>query len=328
VSELLTAVDLRVAFARHTAVDGVTLAVRAGEMLALVGESGSGKTTTAHAMLGLLPRQAKTSAATLAFEGRPIAAMGARELRRLRRELQLIFQDPYESLDPRLRVIGAVEEPLVIHGLARSRTERRRIAEAALEQVGLVPAEVADRYPHELSGGQRQRVAIAAALILRPKVLVADEPVSMLDATFRSGVLRLLAELRDAGLGLLMITHDLSSAAEHADRIAVMYLGRVVEEGPAREVVSRPSHPYTQALLSAVPRADPRDATTALAGDVMLTTTAPEGCRFHPRCPFATPDCRRVDPALVEAEWDHSTACLRFPELRGDADRVSLRAER
>ena len=211
------------------AVDGVSFTVAEGEMLALVGESGCGKTTTAQSVLRLV----EPDAGTVRFRGRELTDLSNRALRPLRRQMQMIYQDPYESLDPRFRVRSTVEEPLLVHGVG-SRAERRRLVEEALVRAGLTPPELyVDRFPHELSGGQRQRVAIAASLVLDPELLVADEPVSMLDVSVRAGVLRLLDGLRQEGLGILMITHDLSTAAHFANRIAVMYLGRIVEEGPA-----------------------------------------------------------------------------------------------
>ena len=225
--------------------------------------------------------------------------------------MQIIYQDPYESLDPRFRVSTTVAEPLVIHGIG-SRSERRVAVAHALERVGLAPAELfVDRFPHELSGGQRQRVAIAASLVLEPELLVADEPVSMLDVSVRAGILAILDELRQRGLAVLMITHDLSTAARFADRICVMYLGRIVEDGPAREVIDRPRHPYTKALLSVVPRKDPRSRATAqiLRGETPNPIEVPPGCRFHPRCPIAIDACKTTDPELRGAHG-HRTACI------------------
>jgi peptide/nickel transport system ATP-binding protein len=242
--------------------------------------------------------------------------LGPRELRPLRRRIQVVYQDPYESLDPRFRVRAAVEEPLLIHGLGGSKADRSARVQDALGRVELSPPELyLDRYPHELSGGQRQRVAIAAALVLEPDVLVADEPVSMLDVSVRAGVLNVLDGLRQEGLAILMITHDLSTAARFAQRIAVMYLGRIVEEGRAASVVRNPQHPYTKALLSVVPRRDPRDRRRPqiLQGETPDAVAIPTGCRFHPRCPIAVEHCAVEDPVLarpVSAEAGHQAACL------------------
>ena len=292
------------------AVSGVSLTVARGEMVALVGESGCGKTTTAQAILRLV----RADSGTVSFDGENVTTLPQRDLRALRRRMQIIYQDPYESLDPRFRVATTVAEPLVIHSIG-SRSERQLAVEHALEQVGLAPAELfANRFPHELSGGQRQRVAIAASLVLGPDLLVADEPVSMLDVSVRAGILGILDELRDQGLAVLMITHDLSTAARFADRICVMYLGRIVEEGLARDVIEQPQHPYTKALLSVVPRRDPRHRAKVeiLKGETPNPIDVPAGCRFHPRCPVAIAACREVDPELRAAAGgrDHRAACI------------------
>jgi peptide/nickel transport system ATP-binding protein len=295
------------------AVEGVSFRLERGEMLALVGESGCGKTTTAHSVLRLV----EPDAGAIRFQGEDITHLSPRALRPVRKRMQIVYQDPYESLDPRFRVRATIEEPLEVHGIG-SRAERRQEVENALELAGLTPPDLfLDRFPHELSGGQRQRVAIAASLVLHPDLLVADEPVSMLDVSVRAGILGILDDLRQRGLGILMITHDLSTAARFADRIAVMYLGRIVEEGLASEVVHNPQHPYTRALLSVVPKRDPRDRTRPeiLRGETPDSIRIPPGCRFHPRCPIAIPDCKEIDPELrrpaAGRKPDHRAACIR-----------------
>jgi peptide/nickel transport system ATP-binding protein len=297
---------------RVHAVDEVSFSLKAGEMIALVGESGCGKTTTAHSILRLVD----IVSGSIELEGRDITRISQRELQPIRRTMQMIYQDPYESLDPRFRVRQAIEEPMLIHGIGGNRAERGQKVVEALQRAGLTPPEMyMQRFPHELSGGQRQRVAIAASLVLDPKLLVADEPVSMLDVSVRAGVLTLLDDLRSSGnMAVLMITHDLSTAAHFADRIAVMYLGRIVEEGPAREVVRNPQHPYTKALLSVVPKRDPRDRTTpqVLQGETPNPIDVPPGCRFHPRCPVAEERCKTIDPQLrpIPGSEDHRAACV------------------
>ena len=308
---LLTIEDLVVQYRQGRkkvvkAVDGVSLSVAAGEFVALVGESGCGKTTTAQTAMRMVP----ATSGTIRYRDRDITNATQRDMRPIRREMQIIFQDPYESLDPRFRVKDIVAEPLEIHGLD-NRDERVR---AAMERAGLTPADLyLERYPHELSGGQRQRVSIAAALALEPTMLLADEPVSMLDVSVRAGILGLLDELRTSGLGILMITHDLSTAAHFADRICVMYLGRIVEEGPAHEVIRNPQHPYTKALVSVVPQPDPEQSMQPeiLQGETPNPADVPTGCRFHPRCPVATAACASVDPQLRSAGSDgHRAACI------------------
>ncbi|HYV15636.1 MAG TPA: ABC transporter ATP-binding protein [Conexibacter sp.] len=303
------------------AVAGVSLQVGRGEMVALVGESGSGKTSTGHLALRLI----EPSAGTIRFDGRDVTKARGRQLRELRRRMQLIFQDPYEALDPRCRVGAILEEPLQIHEPKLRRAARRERAAEGLARVGLSPpATYLRRYPHELSGGQRQRAAIAASLMLGPELVVADEPVSMLDVSVRAEIMGVLGSLRDAGMGVLLITHDLPTAAKYADRIAVMYLGRIIEIGPAADVVDAPQHPYTRALLSVVPRLDPRlrKQLELLAGEVPNPTDVPSGCRFHPRCPVAFEDCPRLDPRLAPVPDDpsgrHTAACLLVNAAAGE----------
>ena len=285
-----------------TAVDGVSLQVYPGETLAIVGESGSGKTSLANAVMRLVD----SAGGRIMFEGRDLVPLRGRSLRAVRPRMQMIFQDPFESLDPRRTVLDTVMEPLAIHGIG-SHDDRRRRAFAALERAGLTPAErIGSRFTYELSGGQRQRVAIASAMILEPSLVVADEPVSMLDVSLRAGILRLMADMRDRqGVAFLFITHDLSLAWMFADRVAVVYLGRVVEEGSPVELIGNPRHPYTQALVSVIPVPDTTVSVdrVVLTGEIPNPTAIPQGCRFHPRCPLyrelGEPEqCRTVDPWL------------------------------
>ena len=314
------------------AVDGVSLEVREGEILALVGETGCGKTSTIQTIIGANP----ATAGQVVVDGRDVTRLSGRRLREVRRITQMIFQDPYESLNPRLRIRKTVEEPLRVHQVVKSRGERRRLASEALERVGLTPAELfVDRFPHELSGGQRQRVAIAAALILNPRLLLADEPVSMLDVSIRAGVLNVIDGLRrERRMAVVLVTHDLSTAAYYADQIAVMYLGRIVEEGPTADVLRNPQHPYTQALLSVVPKTDPRDrfVPRVLEGETPNPADVPAGCRFHPRCPVAVSECKSVDPVLsppqAQHEPGHRVACLLTQRAERENGREVARATR
>ncbi|MGL4610029.1 MAG: ABC transporter ATP-binding protein [Trueperaceae bacterium] len=292
------------------ALDGITLSLAKGEVLAVVGESGCGKSTLALTLLNL----EKPSEGKIIFKGQDVTHLKGEALKTLRRNVQMIFQDPYESLDPTMTVAELVAEPLVIHKLCKTKTERRAKVKEALENVGLSPAEsYMARYPHELSGGQRQRVVIAAALVLEPELLIADEPVSMLDVSIRADILNLLSGLqKDKGISFIFITHDLSTAASFAHRIAVMYLGRIVEIGTVRDVLKNPQHPYTKALLSVAPVANPRlrKKRQILQGDPPNPMNIPRGCRFAPRCPVVTSQCQNIDPGLKMVSGSHEVACV------------------
>jgi oligopeptide/dipeptide ABC transporter ATP-binding protein len=292
------------------AVDDVSFALAHGEILGLVGESGCGKSTLVLTLLGL---EAAT-AGSITFAGQEVTQLNGTALQAMRRQMQMIFQDPFESLNPLMTVAEQVAEPLLVHGLVKNKAERRQRAAQALSDAGLKPAEIyLQRRPHELSGGQRQRVVIAGALVLQPKLLLADEPVSMLDVSIRAEILNLLADIRDErGTSIIYITHDLSTAAYFADRIAVMYLGRLVEIGPTRQILSQPQHPYTQSLLSVVPVPNPRQRRqrVILQGDPPNPINLPPGCRFHPRCPVAEARCRSIDPQLTTVNEGHQAACL------------------
>jgi oligopeptide/dipeptide ABC transporter ATP-binding protein len=292
------------------AVDGVSFDLLAGEVLALVGESGCGKSTLVLTLLGL----EEATSGRMMFAGEDITNLDTAGLKRLRRHMQMIFQDPYESLNPLMTIGELVSEPLLVHDLVRNRAERLERATRALEDAGLKPAaNFLHRRPHDLSGGQRQRVVIAGALVLEPTVLLADEPASMLDVSIRAEILNLLDSLRARrGISIVLITHDLSTAAYFADRLAVMYLGRIVEIGPTETVLNNPTHPYTQALLSVIPVPNPRQRRphTILEGDPPNPINLPPGCRFHPRCPAAFDRCPQVDPHLIPVADGHEVACL------------------
>ena len=300
------------------AVDGVSFRVEERETLGLVGESGCGKTTTGRALLRLVPADGgriEFRSTALAPEGeseRVVDVIGASdvEMKRLRREMQIVFQDPFSSLNPWMAVEEIIAEPLVVHRVG-SPSERASRVEGLLESVGL-SRELARRHPHELSGGQRQRVGIARALALEPRLIVADEPVSALDASVQAQVLNLLLDLQDErGLSFVLIAHDLAVVRHMSDRIAVMYLGRIVETADADELCERPLHPYTEALMASVPVPDPDHALRAALpeGDVPSASSPPTGCAFHPRCPYAEDVCRSERPELVEAGGGHLVAC-------------------
>ena len=322
-ASLLEAREIGVQFrsrgATARALDGVSLQWRRGEILGVVGESGCGKSTLARALLGLQP----TVAGEVMLDDQAVAGKPA--LGELRRRVQMIFQDPYQTLNPRQRVSAIVAEPLVVQGISLDEHPER--VQRALNDVGLEPERFLDRYPHQLSGGQRQRVAIAAALVLEPEGLICDEPVSMLDASVRAQIIAVLVELRKRReLALLFITHDLSLAWSLCERIAVMYLGRVVEQGNAVDVIERPRHPYTQALVDAVPVARPggRRRRDSLSGEVPDATDVPSGCRFHPRCPRRFGPCDSVDPPLLAAGApDQLAACLLHDPTLGAAAHVA-----
>jgi oligopeptide transport system ATP-binding protein len=296
------------------AVDGVSLALARGEVLGLVGESGCGKSTLARAILRLVP----VTGGSVMLAGRDLARATAAELRVARRDLQMVFQDPFASLNPRLTVGATLAEPLRVHRVCPSAEVPARVEEL-LSLVGL-PAAAARKYPHEFSGGQRQRVAIARALALRPKVVIADEPVSALDVSIQAQILNLLdALVRDMGLSLIFIAHDLSVVKHISDRVAVMYLGKIVELGPAVDVIERPSHPYTRALVSAIPVPDPAAERArqriVLPGDPPSPLNPPPGCAFHPRCPFAQEKCQLAVPLLTPTDTTRDVACVRLGEI-------------
>jgi len=292
------------------AVDDVSFEVRAGETLGLVGESGSGKTTTGYCVLQLL----KPTSGSVVFDGQDLTTMNKKGLRHVRRDLQVVFQDPYASLNPRMTVGDIVSEPLLVHDIG-DRRSRRRSAEQLLEVVGFNP-DFINRYPHEFSGGQRQRIGIARALALNPSLIVCDEPVSALDVSIQAQILNLLKDLQhEFGLAYLFIAHDLAVVRHISDRVAVMYLGKLMEMSNRNEIYDNPLHPYTKALLSAVPIPDPalerKRERIILTGDVPSSLRPPRGCVFHTRCPIAIDECRQVIPEWREVAAGHFVACHR-----------------
>jgi oligopeptide transport system ATP-binding protein len=289
------------------AVDDVSFSIRRGETFGLVGESGCGKSTTGRCILRLI----EPTAGSVQFDGRDLLTLSADHLRRLRRDIQIIFQDPYSSLNPRMTVGQIVEEPLIIHRIGDRPARRNRVAEL-LQLVGLEP-EHADRYPHEFSGGQRQRIGIARALALNPRFIVCDEPVSALDVSVQAQVVNLLQDLQQQlGLTYLFISHGLSVVEHISTRVGIMYLGQLVEVASSEEIFHNPLHPYTRALLSAIPIPDPeiRRERLRLTGDISTAINPPSGCRFRTRCPIAEPRCADSDPQTIEVSPDHFVACM------------------
>jgi peptide/nickel transport system ATP-binding protein len=321
---ILEVADLRKEFVSHRghatvrAVDGISFALGRGEILGLVGESGCGKTTTGKLIMRLI----EPSSGSIKVEGFEATTLGQDEDRAYRRRVQMIFQDPYASMNPHFKIKDVLEEPLLIHGIGSSRKERMEMVADAMEKVKMTPvSDFMDRYPHMLSGGQRQRIAIARTLILRPGIIVADEPVSMIDLSTRAEILHLMKSIQeDMELSFVYITHDLSTARFFTDRIAVMYLGRIVELGTQDEIIDHPIHPYTRALIEAVCEPESGRANVLrdlkVSGEIPSASDIPSGCRFHTRCMFATEECAALpEPELEDIGGGHLHACRRWKDI-------------
>jgi len=294
------------------AVDGISLQIKKSEILGLVGESGSGKTTAGRVMIKLI----EPTGGSIRYQGVDITGFTDEKMKYFRRKIQIVFQDPYDAMNPRMNVFDIVAEPLVIQKVAGRENETEALVETALAEVDLTPVEeYTGRYPHELSGGQRQRAALARALVLNPEFIVADEPVSMLDVSIRGGILNLMLNLtRERGVSFLYITHDLATARHICDRVAVMYLGKIVEQGFIDDVIKKPRHPYTQALIRAVlvPNPEERRIDPGMKGEITSAVDIPTGCRLHPRCPRAAGICREKEPEVVKSGAGHQVLC-HFP---------------